>query len=402
MFTRINDALEWITSIRSPHHSFVRFKQLCHELDDPQNGFYTIHVTGTDGKGSTCCYLRDLLMSQGFKVGTLTSPHYITHLDRIRLNGSNISDEAFLRILNEHYDFFVEKKLSMFEMDFLIMCQYFREEKVDMAIVEVGIGGLEDTTNVIDDTALAIITSIGYDHMNILGDTLEEICYQKCGIIKDGCKVLIGDDLSDECLSIVKQEAAKHHSAFYQAEAYEDLGPRRFGYQGFEYEISSYAVYQKHNAVLALKALDIISADRGLRISQDALKEALRTSLWKGRFEIVHEDPLVILDGAHNIHGIAALCESFDQFSGSKCIVFSALKRKEYQQMAKLLKQHCQKLIITSFDYSEVIDLSEFGEYETVQDYHEAIRLAMKEYDNVLICGSLYLLSEVVQNVNFN
>ena len=400
MFTDINEALKWITSIRNKDYSFERFKKLCNELNEPQDGFYTVHIAGTDGKGSTVNYLRAMLMSLGYKVGTFTSPHYLTHLDRIRINDINISEETFLRILNENLELFMKKSLSMFEMDYLIMCQFFREEKVDYALIEVGLGGRLDCTNVVNDTKLSIITTIGYDHMERLGNTLEAICREKCGIIKDDSRILIGD-LNESCKNIVRQTAFAHHASFYEKKAYVDLGERKFLYEGKEYELASYADYQKHNASLALQALEMIAQDSGFIIDDQKIKEVLKNTIWHCRFEIVRKKPLVILDGAHNIHGIEALVKSFDLFTGSKCIIFSALKRKEYRKMAVLLHQHTDRLIITTFPNSEVIDLNEFREYETEPDYHKAIREAMKEYENILICGSLYFMSEVVLNCKF-
>ena len=400
MFTDIEEAISWITSIRNKDYSFENFKQLCEELENPQDGFYMVHIAGTDGKGSTVNYLRALLMSQGFRVGTFTSPHYVTHFDRIRIDDVNISDEAFLRILNQNLDLFRRHSLSMFEMDYLIMCQYFKEEKVDYALIEVGLGGRLDCTNAVNDTKLSIITTIGYDHMERLGNTLEQICKEKCGIIKDDSQVLIGD-LSISCKEIVRQTAARHHSRYYEKESYVDLGERRFRFNGKEYELGSYADYQKHNASLALQALDIIAEDCGFMIDRQKAKDALKKAIWHCRFEIVKEKPRVILDGAHNIHGVEALTESFDRFSGSKCIIFSALKRKEYRKMADLLKKHTDRLIITTFSNSEVIDLNEFRDYDTEPDYRKAIEEAMKSYDNILICGSLYFMSEVVLNCKF-
>ena len=402
MFTKIDEAIEWITHRKSSNYSFEHFKKVVHLAGDPQDDFSLIHVAGTDGKGSTVNYLCDLLMSQGFKVGTLTSPHYETHLDRIRVNGKNITDSAFLNILNANYEFFMENKLSMFEMDYLIMCDYFKQENIDYCVVEVGLGGRLDSTNVVNDTKLSIITTIGFDHMDRLGNTLPEICYEKCGIIKNGSKVLCGR-LDDECMKVVYEVAEERNSDVYVLKEYTDLGDRRFKYNGREYELSSFANYQLHNASLALEALDIIAREDDFVIDYDKAKEALHKSLWKGRFQIVHQNPRVILDGAHNIHACKALVKSFDQFTGSKCIIFSALKRKEYKKMIELLKDHCDRLILTSFEtYNQTIDLNEFEGYDRQPDYQKAIDEAMKEYDNILICGSLYFLSEVVLHARFD
>lgn len=400
MFNNCSQAIDWIQNRRNTGHTFENFKKLCVSLGNPQNSFNTIHVTGTDGKGSTVTYLRDLLMSQGYKVGTLQSPHYITHLDRIRINNINIPEEVFLKIINDNYDFYIKNDLSMFEIDYLIMCQYFIMENVDFAIVEVGIGGRLDATNVVDNTKLSIITTIGYDHMELLGDTLPKICYEKCGIIKDNSKILIGH-LDNESIDVVKQQAKLHNASYYELGEYKDLGDRCFEFEDDEYKITSFATYQLHNASLAIKAFKIICEDRKINIDWKKAKSSLSSTIWQNRFEIVNENPRIILDGGHNIHGIEAVCKSYDKFTGSKCIVFSALKRKEYSKMVEMLAKHTDELLITQFDNSGVIDINEFKEYKTYDNYIEAIDYAISKYDNILICGSLYFLSDVVLNYKF-
>ena len=400
MFTSIDEAISWIYKQKSHKDSFYDFKKVCDKIGNPQDDFYVIHVAGTNGKGSTVNYIRALLMSQGYKVGTLNSPHYIKHQDRIRVNDENITDEAFLRILNENYDFFTSNNLSMFEMDYLIMCNYFKEQRVDFAVIEVGLGGRKDSTNVVNNTKLSLITTIGYDHMDRLGNTLPEICFEKCGIIKNNSKVLIGD-LDDECVDVVKKIVKERNCDLYQLGNIEKIKDKTFKYNDETYELGTYADYQIHNACLAINALDIISKDCGFNINIKKTKQAIKTTIWRARFEIVKEKPLVIIDGAHNIHGIDALVKSFDKFDGSKCIVFSALKRKEYQKMIEVLDKHCDQLIITHFENSKAIDLDEFEDFRTIEDYKQAIDYAIANYENILICGSLYFMSEVVLNYKF-
>ena len=400
MFTNIDEAITWIINRRNENSTFESFKAVCDSLGNPQDNFYTIHVTGTDGKGSTVTYLRDLLMNHGLKVGTLQSPHYLVHQDRIRINNINIEDEAFLRILNKHYDFFIEKKLNMFEMDFLIMADYFKENKVDVAIVEVGIGGRLDATNTINNTKLSIITTIGYDHMERLGNTLEEICYEKCGIIKNNSRILVGH-INDNLKDLVKQIAYERNSEYYELSEYKDLGERHFEYEGDDYYLSSYAKYQMHNSALALKAFKIVSNELNIVVDAMKVKESLKNTSWPCRFELVKENPNIFLDGAHNIHGVEALCESVDSLKGSKCIIFSALERKEYKKMIDLLSKHCDELVLTTFNYPGIYNIDEYRntKYRINIDYKDAIKDAKNKYDNIIICGSLYFLSDVVINL---
>ena len=400
MFKTVDEAIDWIQNRRNTGHTFENFKKICNDLNNPQNCFYTIHVAGTNGKGSTVAFLRDALMSQGYKVGTLQSPHYITHLDRIRVNNINIPGDLFLEIVNSNYDFYMKNEMSMFEIDYLIMCEYFKKENIDIAIIEVGIGGRLDATNVVDNTKLSIITTIGYDHTELLGDTLEKICKEKCGIIKNNSKILIGK-LPQSCIDVVEKIAKERNSKLYVLDDYKQIGDRIFKYDNETYKIKSYADYQIYNACLSLKAFYIIAEDLKMDVNLDKLKYSFKNCIWQNRFEIVKENPNVILDGAHNIHGIEAVCKSYDKFSGTKCIVFSALKRKEYRKMAATLKKHCDCLVITSFDNYGAIDIDEFSEYKTYYNYCDAIDYAIKNYDNVLICGSLYFLSDVVLNYHF-
>jgi len=401
MFKDIDEAITWVINRRKNDLSFEHFKKAMDLLNNPQDDFYTIHVAGTDGKGSTVTFLRDLLMSHGYKVGTLQSPHYKVHQDRIRVNNVNIKDEAFIRLLNKYYDFIIQENLSMFEIDYLIMCDYFKEEKIDFAIVEVGLGGRLDSTNVVNNTKLSIITTIGYDHMDRLGNSLEEICNEKCGIIKKNSKTLIGH-LNKSCEQIVIDKCKALNNEFNKLGEYQDLGSRLFAYEGKEYTLTSFAKYQMHNASLALKAFEIVAKDCDIEIDYSKTKQAIGSSNWPCRFELVKEKPNVFLDGAHNIHGIKALCESIDTLKGSKVVIFSALKRKEYVKMLEELNKHVDKLIITTFDNYEVIDLKEFSnEYLIDEDYKHAIDEVINQYENVIICGSLYFMSEVVCNYKF-
>ncbi|MBQ1476968.1 MAG: bifunctional folylpolyglutamate synthase/dihydrofolate synthase [Erysipelotrichaceae bacterium] len=399
MFTTVQESLDWVMNRRKGEMQFADFQRVMKKLGDPQDQLKVIHVTGTNGKGSTVAYLRDLLVCQGYKVGTLQSPHYITHLDRIRINGENIPGEVFLRLVNQYYDFFTEEGLGMFEIDYILMVSWFLEEKVDFAITEVGIGGRLDSTNVIHHPILSLITNVGYDHMEKLGDTLEKICFEKCGIIKENSAVLAGD-LSEDLKRIVKDTAIERHASYHELSDWHKEGDQSFSYKGETYEISSLADYQLKNAVMALEAFFLTAQIEGIGYDPEKVKEALKKTSWPGRFELLCKQPLIVMDGAHNTHGMKALIASVDALKGRKLVIFSALKRKEYGKMLQMWEGHCDKLVLTSFPYpgkSGSIGREEAQGYEYTEDYISYIQEHVKDYDVILLCGSLYFISDIAE-----
>ena len=203
MFTEVDQALEWVMSRHGHSHDPEEMKQILAEAGSPQNTFGTVHAAGTNGKGSFVNYLSDILISQGRKTGMFTSPHLISHLDRIRIDGKWIPGETFMAYLNRYYDLITEQNLSMFEIDVLIAFSWFRDEHVDIAVIECGLGGRYDSTNVLDKPELSVITTVGFDHMERLGDTLGKIAWQKAGIIRDDSRILAGN-IPDEAMAVIE------------------------------------------------------------------------------------------------------------------------------------------------------------------------------------------------------
>ena len=394
-FRDIQSALSWIMSRRSNGNHFERFQRVMAKLDNPQDDFGIIHVAGTNGKGSTVTYLRDMLMSLGYHVGTLQSPHFLTHLDRIRFDAKNIKEKAFLDILNEYYDFFEKESLSMFEMDYIIMCAYFKKMQADFVIVEVGMGGIYDSTNVVHHPLLSIITTIGHDHLKELGPTLKDVTINKCGIIKDACPVLVGK-LPLVLKKVVKKEALRHRSPYYELSEYKDLGNGNFIYKEEKYHIASLASYQIHNAALALEALFVLKENYNIRLEKVLYKQALGKTLWAGRFEVLDRAPLLILDGAHNPEGAKALKKSLDRIPLKKILIFSALKRKDYEAVLKTLDGAFKKIYLSDFESRECFDAKEEASrlgYEYHKDYYELYESLKKEATCIVVSGSLYFIS---------
>lgn len=387
---------EWVMKRRNENHGLSPIKSVLKIYGDPQDHIHCIHVAGTNGKGSTCNYLKDILISQGYKVGMFTSPHLITHRDRIRINQDYISHEVFQKYLLDMKDLIESYHLGMFEIDTCIAFRWFYEEQVDYAIIETGLGGRLDSTNVIQRPDLCVITSIGYDHMNLLGNRIQQIAYEKVGIVQKDIPCVIGNICKD-AKSVIQKSIQRKYARMISLNPYFVKEKHVFSYENTLYEIPSIAFYQYHNASLALLSSKLLGVD----IKDSTVKEALKHSFWKGRFEKVHDDPVVIIDGAHNEEGIRALCESMQVLKKPIYCVFSALKDKEVHKMASLLKRNCDVLMITQFENERADTMEDLYVDGSIleKDYQKAIQNAMQQCNNgtVVITGSLYFIS-IVRN----
>ncbi|MBR2668258.1 MAG: bifunctional folylpolyglutamate synthase/dihydrofolate synthase [Solobacterium sp.] len=394
-FNTVLEAEEWIMSRRNREHGFAHFQEAMEAAGNPQNTLHAIHVAGTNGKGSTTNYISDMLIACGYQVGTFTSPHLVEHRDRIKINQEWISEEKFLYYLNEWYDFVETWDLAMFEIDVLLASLYFRDEQVDWAVMEVGLGGRLDGTNTMAHPVLSVITTIGMDHMDRLGNTYAEIAYEKAGIIKENGQVLIGY-LNDEAREVIRRISAERNAQLIELAPFEDQGLGRFIFDGDTYEIAMTAEYQKANASLALQACQCI----GLDIHSDTVKKALYGSQWAGRFEKVQDHPAIILDGAHNEEGMRALTSSFRNLETPVVVVFSALADKQGREMAEMLVKSADRLYVTQFAMYRADTAAHLAcEGSTIiEDWKEAITAAKQDVSakgTVVICGSLYFISMV-------
>lgn len=363
MFNNINQALEYIES-RRVKRSFEEFKEIVKEYRFNTQQKNIIHIAGTNGKGSTVNYLKDIFVHHGYRVGTFTSPYMICHNDRICINGQPISDIQLLDCINRLLPIIEEKQLSMFEIDVLIMLIYFNEQELDFRIIETGIGGKEDKTNVIE-SRFSAITNIGYDHQFMLGDTLEAIANHKAGIIKTN-QTFFTTEVKLNILSLFDEVCKKKNTKMQTVKP-------------FSIDRIHGGSYQCYNAALALAI-----AKECIDIDTNKVQAAFDGFSWPGRFEKIGS---IYLDGAHNIDGIKALLQTIrDQQLQNVGIIFSALGDKDIDAMLSLLKQY--PIIQASFN-DERLELK-----DTI-DYREAIKIASKKYDTVIITGSLHFISEV-------
>ncbi len=378
------------------------FLALMDRLNHPERSLRCLHVAGTNGKGSVTDYLRSILQERGYRVGSFTSPHLTVWNDRIRINDVNIPDDKLLTLANRYSWAFDEYDLSFFEIGMLLSVFYYLEEEVDYVVYEVGMGGRLDATNIIQPIA-SIITNIGYDHMAILGDTLEKIAFEKAGIIKDNTPVFTAE-YKQECLQVFREQAEKHHSPLFVCTPPEftcEQDHIRFSYLGYDIVLNSLATYQVKNASLAVLCADYLEKNHLIDLTDAAIIKGIEKSFWKGRFEIMQkEDPLIIVDGAHNEHGVSAILDSVRRLKRPLCIIACILKDKQHREMLQELRKVCDELVITNFDYYRVTPIDELAEgieATVIDDYHDAIAYAEKKYRDgcVLMTGSLYFVSEV-------
>lgn len=382
--------------------SLDHFKTLMERLGSPQLQLKTVHIAGTNGKGSTTNYLRSILQSSGLKVGTFTSPYLEVHNDRIRINDQFIEDEQLLHYGNRFADLIEENNLSMFEIDMLIATFYFLEQNVDIALFEVGLGGRLDATNVIMPL-VSLITTIGYDHMEILGDTLERISIEKAGIIKRAVPLITSED-KQACVEEFKKICIERDAPFHSIKEAKNIQLRGgifFDYESLPIYLNTSALYQIKNASLAIEASFYLR--NYFEINTEDMINGLKDTQWKGRFELISKTPHIIIDGAHNTHGITALIESAKHLPRPLIIVFSALKDKETDAMLDGLLAIADEVIVTEFDFYRAasLDILNHGHVLAIKNNHEAIAkgIELSSGGTCLITGSLYFISQVRQTI---
>ena len=388
-----------------------RIQQAVDLLGNPEKYYPIIHVTGTNGKGSTIAFMRELFMGHGKKVATFTSPHIISINDRICINGRPIADTDFIRLAEQVKE--MEKtllqthdQLSFFELLTLIAFLYFREQEVDLVLLEVGIGGLLDTTNVVTGE-IAVITSIGLDHQETLGDSLEAIAEQKAGIFKAGKKAVIAK-LSSEARLIFQKKAVSLAVDLYQAG--QDFSMLNGDFSSSlgtlsQLKIGLEGAYQQENAALALQTFLLFMREGKESIDGQAVRQALVQTYWAGRLERIR--PQIYLDGAHNLPALTRLVEFIkekEQEGYRPQILFGALKRKDYQGMLGYLTENLPQveLKVTGFDYQGSLDETDVTGYDIVSSYRKFIsdfEERADAQDLLFITGSLYFISEVRSDI---
>ncbi|MGQ7367375.1 bifunctional folylpolyglutamate synthase/dihydrofolate synthase [Streptococcus suis] len=386
------------------HYKMEKIEYALELLGNPQFAVPVIHVAGTNGKGSTIAFMRQLFQAQGLRVGSFVSPHMVSVHDRICIDSQPISDPDFQHYLQKVYDLEQEvatryEPFRYFEVMVLIMFLYFQAQQPHVALVEVGIGGLLDTTNVVAP-ALSVITSIGMDHQDLLGSTLGEIAEQKAGIIKENVPVVLGP-LSPETTAICRQISLDKQAPVYQ------FG-REFTYKAGQFSNTDINLselvlglaghHQEENAAVALQTFLLYMASIQEATFPPLIKNALAQTSWPGRLELVAQEPTIYLDGAHNVPAIERLIEFIQVQEEPVTILFSALRRKDFQEMLDLLEERLPQvsLILTSFAYDGALSEENRQGRDYVENYQQFIEDWQSAGQGILIVtGSLYFISEV-------
>lgn len=400
IFQKAEDVIAIIEQRKNRGYGLDHFKQYMASLGNPQNRLRSIHIAGTNGKGSTTNDIRSILQAAGYKVGGFTSPFMITHLDRIRINNQDIREEAFLGITNRYYDSWMEWDLSMFEIDMCIAVFYYLEEQVDFCVFETGLGGRKDATNILQPL-VSVITNIGMDHMEFLGDTLEKIAKEKAGIVKEGIDLITAED-KECCLQVFQKHTASAHAQCIKIGEISNIQETADGLS-FDYgnvkdvALFGKARYQCRNAALAIEVCLYLQRQGHLRLTEAQLRAGLHQAVWIGRFETISKEPLIILDGAHNADGIHALCETLKQMEDVQ-VLFSVLKDKNFEAMLQELETVCGEILVVPFYNERALDvrlLEGRKHIHLMESYERAIPHALQKVKPLVITGSLYFISDV-------
>ena len=394
-----------------------RIGELCCALGNPQDGMKFIHVAGTNGKGSTSAMLANILKESGYKVGLYTSPYIYRFNERIQINGEPIPDTALAALTGEIAPVVSEMKdkPTEFELITAIAFEYFKREACDVIVLEVGMGGRFDSTNIIRRPLLSVITGIALDHVAFLGDTVEKIAFEKAGIIKDNAPVLYGG-CDEAALGVIAKIALERGSTLYTVD-HSKIRDTSLGLCGGSFsfgewkdvKLSLLGTYQFKNAAAVLSAVEILRKG-GLNIDTGAVYRGIEGTRWRARFEIIQREPTVIFDGAHNAEGVGVATESIKSYypSGRVAIFSGVLRDKDYRAIAKSISEVAAVAFtvtpsnpraLSAEEYAEV--LSEYGVSAfPCGSVREAIARGLRyatEKGVPLCClGSLYTYSEVI------
>ena len=426
---RYEEAMKYITEVGNfgSNYGLERTHKLLEYLGNPEKDLKLIHIAGTNGKGSTTSMITEILMGAGYKVGMYTSPFIEEFEERIQINRRNIPKETLANLIDE-VKVAVERVIeegynhpTEFEIITVLMLLYFKKEKIDFGVIEVGLGGRLDSTNVIIPI-LQVITSISFDHTNLLGNTLEEIAGEKAGIIKKNIPTVIYPQ-EEEALKVIKNKCAAMESDLYTADkdnmkfvkvVNEDKPYQLLKYkEEFNIFLPLLGEHQILNLSVAMKVIEVLNNRKIVNITTESIIKSIKNVTWKGRLEVLSNNPYVVIDGAHNIQGIKTLSRNIKKYFKYENLhlILGILADKDVEEMIKIITPMAKEVYAVTPNSiraelaedlrKEIVKYNKncraFDEYE--EAYLEALKNS-KENDIILASGSLYMIGDMRKIIN--
>ena len=405
--------------------SLDAMKYFMEEYNNFEKEMKFIHIAGTNGKGSVVQMISSILVQQGYKVGKFISPHLVHYNERMSINDQNISDEDLEKIFTElepkisKYNASNKIPVTFFELTTIIALLYFCRNNVDFVVLETGLGGLFDCTNIISSPLVSIITSIGFDHVQILGNTLPEIAYQKAGIIKENSNTIFFEqskEVNDVFINVCKEKNNRLHLLQNsQITNYHfDMDYQYFDFENYK-DISVILKGKKQiqNAVICIECMKILNS-LGYQVDEESIRTGLKTVVHKGRLEILNNNPLILFDGAHNVPAIQNLQSMIDMYykDSAKVYIVSILKRKDYTKMVELLMQDKNATFIFTSGIDDTRYVSGTELLQIAQNFKSTQKLIIKNLDEAIkyvmenckncvtfFVGSFYTYSFVTESI---
>ena len=412
----VEEIVEYLNSFKLEGRSLgpERTQWFLDQLGNPEKSLKFVHVTGTNGKGSTCAYIASVLRKAGYRVGSFVSPHIVRFNERIQCNGVYITDEELISMVGDVRPILdgSDDPPTMFEIVVGLAFRYYVDKKCDVVVLEVGMGGDTDATNVIDTPEVAIIATISLDHVAALGPELTDIARAKSGIIKGGDAVIYGstDEVELVFETVCKERGAKLHKADFSR-----ISNQIEALEGLTFTLEPYGMittpllgsYQSKNVTLAITALEVMR-EKGYKIGDSDIIDGIRDVRWPGRFELIGRDPIFILDGAHNAEAVEVTADSLKRYFGDRKIVFiiGAMSNKDVDTMVSFIAPLAKAFINARPDYERAMESELMEEklsiYEapvyTIDDFDQAVTKAISIAGNegiVCVIGSLHFSTDL-------
>lgn len=409
----INSALEKLFKL----HTFGvklgldNVKHFLDHIDNPQRNLKAIHIAGSNGKGSTAAFIASILMEYGYKTGLYTSPHFVKFNERITINGEQIDNEYVAGFITEHWSYITEHELTFFEVTSALAFEYFSNSKVDYAIIETGLGGRLDATNVLNPIAV-VITSISLEHTNVLGTEISVIAKEKAAIIKQGTKVFTGL-LDPEADAVVERKCNEENCELFRLQEYINEKDDRLELYTEEIELDEWNVplrgkYQVYNSALAVLVVsNTFVLDDNRKITH-GISNVIKNTGIEGRFEYLHKGPDIILDSAHNIAGVREFLSEFNKSAGKyqrKVLLFGVMRDKAIEQMLIELGKSFDEIHLTQIDNERSAKIDELKKIcfdIKIDALEEPVGMELinkflksENKDCLVVLGSMYLVGEV-------